>query len=95
MVFLDVVLGVLAVVALWWRRRWPLTIALFIAAVGVVSASFAAGAGLLALFNVALRGSRRAIAIATVAGLVVSVVVPLDLRRPGAPVRLRGRCWAW
>ena len=84
MAFLDVVLGVAAIIALWWRRRWPLTIALLIAAAGVVSAS-SAGAGLIALFNVALRGSRRAILIATAAGLVLSWVAPLVYDDPEIP----------
>jgi signal transduction histidine kinase len=84
MMLLDVVLGVAAIVALWWRRRWPLGVVLAISAVGVVSAS-SAGAGLLALFNVALRGSRRAIVIATMAGLVLSFVAPLVYDDPEIP----------
>lgn len=75
-VFLDLILGLITVAALWWRRRWPLGVALFTFVPGVVSA-FSAGAALLALFNVALRGSRRAIVIATVVGLVSGAVYPL------------------
>jgi signal transduction histidine kinase len=83
-VFLDLVLGLVAVAALWWRRRRPLTIALLTAAIGLISA-FSAGAGLLALFNVALRGSRRALAIATSAGLALSAIVPLIYDDPDIP----------
>jgi len=84
MILLDLVLGVAAIVALWWRRRWPLGVVLLISAFGVVSAS-SAGAGLLALFNVALRGSRRALLIATAAGLILSAVAPLVYDDPEIP----------
>jgi signal transduction histidine kinase len=83
-VFLDLLLGLVTVAALWWRRRWPLGVALFTFVPGVVSA-FSAGAALLALFNVALRGSRRAIVIATVVGLVSGAVYPLVYDDPALP----------
>jgi signal transduction histidine kinase len=56
----DVVVGVAVCLALWVRRRHPVGVAVL--AVGL-SAFFAtaAGAGIVAVFNVALRGSRRAL----------------------------------
>ncbi len=49
----DISCGVLACVALWWRRRWPLGVALACAALGMVSTS-ATPAGLLALSSLAV-----------------------------------------
>jgi signal transduction histidine kinase len=52
LVFMDVLIGILVCIALWWRRRWPF-------ALGVVSApllalsSFAGPAGAIILFTVA------------------------------------------
>ena len=76
MVFFDLVIGLLAIIPLWWRRRWPFAVALITILPGFVSA-FAAGAGLIGLFNVALRGSRRAIVISTAAVIAVGAVFPL------------------
>ena len=73
MAFLDVVLGFVAVTTLWWRRRWPVAVAI-IASLCSAIAAFAAGAALLALFNVALRGSRRAIVGVTLFGVACGIV---------------------
>jgi signal transduction histidine kinase len=73
MAFLDVVLGFVAVTTLWWRRRWPVAVAI-IATLCSAIAAFAAGAALLALFNVALRGSRRAIVGVTLFGIACGIV---------------------
>ena len=76
MAFVDVLLGLAALAALWWRRSHPAAVGVFTAALSIVSA-FASGPALIAGFNVALRGSRRGI-LATVAVTVVSIfVVPL------------------
>ena len=56
----DVTLGVISLIALWWRRRWPAGTGVLITAASAFSA-FAAGAALIALFNIALRGTRRQI----------------------------------
>jgi signal transduction histidine kinase len=81
MTFYDLVLGAVAFVSLWWRRRFPFAVALIAIVPGAISA-FAAGPGLVAFFNVALRGSRRAIVASTVlsvaAGVVFYVVYPDD-----------------
>ena len=73
MAFLDVILGVVALIALWWRRRYPAAVGVFTASLSIVSA-FAGGPALIAGFNVALRGSRRGI-LATVGATVVSIFV--------------------
>src|ERR1700712_984894 len=49
----DISCGALACILLWWRRRWPLGIALACAALGMVSTS-ATPAGLLALSSLAV-----------------------------------------
>ena len=58
----DLALGAAACIALWLRRRWPVQLAVVLAAVGVVSAS-SAFAGLIVLFTVAVH-RRAAVAIA-------------------------------
>ena len=50
---LEVSLGALACLALWWRRRWPLGVALLCLLLGAFSIS-ATPAGLLALFSLAV-----------------------------------------
>src|SRR4051812_14737578 len=72
---LDVLIGLAALAALWWRRRYPFAVAVVTILPGAVSA-MATGAGLIALFNVALRGSRRAIVTATVLSVAVGAAFP-------------------
>ena len=68
----DVTCGVLAVVSLWWRRRWPVGVALCCLLLGTLSIS-ATPAGLLAQFSLAVHGpARRAL---LVAGLWVPSVL--------------------
>src|ERR1700754_2970231 len=73
MKFWDLVIGGLCFIPLWWRRKYPLAVALATGIPSMVSA-LAAGPGLIALFNVALRGTRRAIVICTVLGVVGGMV---------------------
>jgi signal transduction histidine kinase len=76
MLFLDVALGIAALVLLWWRRARPTAVGVVTAAASIVS-GLAAGPALLGAFNVALRGSRRGIlAVVGVTALVV-VLFPL------------------
>jgi signal transduction histidine kinase len=60
MAVIDIVLGVVALIALWWRRSHPGPVGALTAAFSIVSGA-ASGPGLIAGFNVALRGTRREI----------------------------------
>ena len=72
LIAVDLVLGTLACLAVWLRRRWPVQLALVLGVVGVIS-SLAAFAGLIALFTVAVH--RRA-AVAVALGSLTLVIVP-------------------
>jgi signal transduction histidine kinase len=74
-VFVSFVLGVLACVLLCFRRRWPTGVAVATIALGAYSA-FAAAAGILALFSVAVH--RRFAVVAGVTALAL-VVTPIAL----------------
>jgi signal transduction histidine kinase len=73
--FFDLVGGLVASLALWWRRRWPVGVALFIAAFNVYSASSSI-AGAIALFTVAVH--RRA-AVAVALALLTVAITPAYL----------------
>jgi signal transduction histidine kinase len=77
---LDVVFGSAACLSLWARRSRPLAVVL-VAASGMFSA-LALGAVLVAIFNAAVRGGRRTLAIAVFLALAGSIVFPLV--NPGA-----------
>jgi signal transduction histidine kinase len=76
MVVVDVVLGVAACAALWWRRSHPVHVAVVAAVISVVSAS-SGGAGLLALFNAAIRAPRRAIGWLALLAIAAACLFPL------------------
>jgi len=76
MTFADIALGIVAVVALWWRRSHPAAIGVLATAASVISAA-AAGPALIAGFNVALRGSRRAILAVLALTAASTLVFPL------------------
>lgn len=63
-VAVDVSAGVLACSALWWRRRWPVAVALICLLLGVVSSS-ATPAGLLALSSLAVHRPARPTVVVT------------------------------
>ena len=82
MIFLDLVAGSLGCIALWWRRRWPVGVALLLAAIGTFS-DMAGVAVLIALFTVAVhRPTRTLLAVGAVN--VASLGVYLVVRRTGA-----------
>jgi signal transduction histidine kinase len=82
-VVIDVIVGTAVCATLWVRRRYPVEVAV----VAVVAAAFfamAGGAALVALFNAAIRASRRAL-IAIVALTLVSLAIfPLLYPSAGA-----------
>src|SRR6185369_8621869 len=57
---LDIGLGLASLVALWDRRRHPVGVAAFVIPASIVSA-LAGGAGLVVLFNAAIRCDRRSL----------------------------------
>jgi signal transduction histidine kinase len=71
--WLDGICGVVALVALWWRRRHPGTVALIVLSLSAFSA-LAAGAALAATFNAALRmPMRRVAAVAVWSGATAAI----------------------
>jgi signal transduction histidine kinase len=72
----DFALGAVAFVALWFRRGHPLAVGIVAGVASLVSGA-AGGPALLALFNVAIRGSRRAIVGVAALALVSTAVFPL------------------
>jgi signal transduction histidine kinase len=73
--FYDLLAGAFASLSLWWRRRWPVGVALFILATNTFAAS-ATIAGAIALFTVAVH--RRA-AVAVAVGLLSIAITPIFL----------------
>ena len=72
----DIVAGALACLALWLRRSRPVTVAVLAVACSTFAGA-AGGAALMALFNLAIRGSWRAIAGVFALTLVSTTVYPL------------------
>lgn len=68
LMLLDLFWGSLACVALWWRRRWPVAIALLIVPISAFSV-MSAGASLVALFTVAVHRPFRSVALVGGLGL--------------------------
>ena len=71
LLFADVVGGSVACILLWWRRRWPVHIAIAISLIGGFSA-FSSAAGAIALFTVAVH--RRFPVVAAVAAFGLATV---------------------
>ena len=69
----DAALGTLACLSLWWRRRWPLGLAVALTPVGAVSAMTTA-AVVVAVFNVAVH-RRTLVAVAVAAANLAAVTV--------------------
>jgi signal transduction histidine kinase len=72
----DVVAGIVSLAALWLRRSRPVAVAVFTLVVALFS-GLAAGASLVALFNAALRASRRSFAWIVALSIPPAVVFPL------------------
>jgi signal transduction histidine kinase len=73
---IDFVLGAVAFVAVWFRRSHPLAVGVIAGALSLVS-GVAGGPALVALFNVAVRGSRRAILAIVALALASTAIFPL------------------
>jgi signal transduction histidine kinase len=104
---IDIIAGVLACASLWWRRRWPVAVAVACLLLGMVSSS-ATPAGLLALSSLAVHRSTRTTAVVTALWVpsvlayaayspttgpvsVVLFVMPLALAASGWGMFLRAR----
>ncbi|WP_354701078.1 hypothetical protein DSM112329_01384 [Paraconexibacter sp. AEG42_29] len=78
--FLDLTGGAVLIIALWWRRRWPVPLALAAAPIGAYS-NFAGVAALLLLFTVAVHRPWRVVALVAtthIAGAFVYAVLYPD-----------------
>jgi signal transduction histidine kinase len=76
----DLALGAVAFVALWFRRSHPMAVGVVAGVASMVSAT-AGGPALIALFNVAIRGSRQGIL--AIIGLALASTAVLPLVYPG------------
>lgn len=79
----DFIAGAAACVAVWWRRRWPLGLALALAPLTAFSA-MAAGASAVALFGLAVRRPLPAVARVTV--LYIAAAIAYVYVRPDVEV---------
>lgn len=70
---LDIACGIVACAALWWRRRYPVEIALMTVAMGAFATS-TSGAGLVILFTVAVHRPFRTTAVLGVLYVVMAAV---------------------
>jgi signal transduction histidine kinase len=84
--FVDVVLGVLSLAALWDRRRHPVGVAAFVVPVTAISA-LAGGAGLIVLFNAAIRCNRRDLIWIALGSVAASIVYALIYATSGPDFR--------
>jgi signal transduction histidine kinase len=78
--FYDLVGGALASLALWWRRRWPVAVALFALSMNTFSSSSSI-AGAIAVFTVAVH-RRAAVAIALAALSLALLPIFLAIQPP-------------
>ena len=82
-IVIDVIVGTAVCATLWVRRRYPVEVAV----VAVVASAFfamAGGAGLVAIFNAAIRASRRALVAIVALALATLAIFPLLYPSGGA-----------
>ena len=84
--FVDVILGVASLAALWDRRRHPVGVAAFVVPATAISA-LAGGAGLVVLFNAAIRCNRRDLIWIALGSLAASVAYALIYATSGPDFR--------
>jgi signal transduction histidine kinase len=84
--FADVVLGIASLAALWDRRRHPVGVAAFVVPVTAISA-LAGGAGLVVLFNAAIRCNRRDLIWIALGSVAASTVYALIYATSGYDFR--------
>ena len=77
-VALDLALGAVCVIALWWRRSHPVAVGVGTTLVSIVSAS-AGVAGLIALFSATLRASRTGLIAVWTVALAAAFLYPLAI----------------
>jgi signal transduction histidine kinase len=83
---IDIGLGLASIASLWDRRRHPVGVAAFVIPASAFSA-LAAGAGLVVLFNAAIRCDRRSLVWIVVASVAASVVYGLLYSTSGSDFR--------
>lgn len=84
--FVDVLLGIVSLAALWDRRRHPVGVAAFVVPATAISA-LAGGAGLVVLFNAAIRCNRRDLIWIALGSLTASVVYAVIYATSGPDLR--------
>jgi signal transduction histidine kinase len=70
---LDLLAGVAACLAVWWRRRWPFGLALVLGLVSVVS-SASSGAAMIAMFTVAVHRPLRQAGLVALIGVATTPI---------------------
>jgi signal transduction histidine kinase len=86
-VTVDFLIGLLFFIPLWWRRRYPWAV-FVVVTVPSAAIAMAAGPALIALFNLALRGTRGQIIAGTVLSCVIGVVFALIFDDPREPLAI-------
>jgi signal transduction histidine kinase len=86
-VTVDFLIGLLFFVPLWWRRGYPWAVFLVVS-VPSAAVAMAAGPALIALFNLALRGTRGQIVAGTVLSCVIGVVFAFIFDDPREPLAI-------